>query len=237
MVVHMYAILNNTFSVDTSYVRSPHSFCSAILTLRPRCMSNQLGVLRTQYPYDVLFPKSCDLSLKPPASCVPASILRCVAVLTLNRRTVAKDSDEGITRPPAAAPATSETNSTGISSASIAGVVIGSFAFGILITFIAYLFWRRRHMAQAADPQLKVEESSVGGMNYPMPWAAQNDGNSVTTSSPPPRRQKDGQYYQTPPMRYEDSGDAHRSRQSPSAEGTSRSPPSYLAATSYAGSG
>lgn len=196
-------------------------------------MSNQLGVLQSLYPYSVLFPKSCDLSIKPPASCVPASILRSFATLTLHRRTVTKDSDEGVIRPPNS-PSNSGTNSTGISSAAIAGVVIGCFAFGILVTFIAYVYWRRRRMAQAAaaNPSRKVEESSMGGMTYPMPWVTHSDGTSVTTSSPSPRRQKDGQYYQTPPTRHEDSGDAPAS-----AEGTSRSPPSYLAATSYAGSG
>lgn len=232
----MYAILNNTFSVDTSYVESCRSFCDTILILRPRCMNNQLNILNALYPYDVLFPKSCDLSIKPPASCVPASISRCVTLLTLNRRTVAKDSDEGITRPSNSPFSTTGTNSTGISSAAIAGIVIGCFAFGILVTFIAYIYWRRRRMAQAqaANPPPKVEESNVAGMTYPMPWVTQSDDNSVTTSSPPPRRQKVGQYYQTPPMRHEDSGDGGLSA---SAEGTSRSPPSYLAATSYAGSG
>lgn len=35
-------------------------------------MVNQLGVLQTLFPRDVLFPKVCDLTVKPLASCVPA---------------------------------------------------------------------------------------------------------------------------------------------------------------------
>ena len=72
MVVHMYAVLNNTFTLDTSYVVVP-PVQSVILIIRSRCMSNQLGVLQTVFPRDVLFPKNCDLSVKPLASCVPAS--------------------------------------------------------------------------------------------------------------------------------------------------------------------
>jgi hypothetical protein len=198
-------------------------------------MSSQLDILRRLYPYDVLFPKVCDLGTKPPASCVPASILRCVAILTLSRRTVSKSSDDGIIRPPrTSSNSTSQTNSTGISSAAIAGVVIGSFAFGIFVMFISYMFWRRRRImqakSQAADQDPKVEGASWGGMTYPMPWATQGDDESVTTSSPSPRRQKDRQY-QTPPTRYDDSGDAGRSASMEGTAFTSQNPPSYLAAT------
>jgi len=205
-------------------------------------MSNQLDILQKLYPYNVLFPKSCDLAVKPPASCVSDLILHCIAILTLNRKTVAKDSDEGVRPPNLPLTATPDSDSSRISPAAIAGIVIGSFAFGILITFAAYLYWRRRRIAEArsqgsAPP--KVEESSVAGMTYPMPWAAHGNESTPTVTTPSPRRQKNGQY-QTPPTRYEDSNDGYNSRQSPSMEGTtftSRSPPSYFVATSYAGSG
>jgi len=201
-------------------------------------MSNQLGILGTLYPYNVLFPKTCDLQTKPPASCVPASILRCVAMLTLNRRTVTKNSDDGIIRPlSSSSAATPQTNSTGISTGAVAGIVIGSFAFGILTMFLSYLCWRRRRIAQvdtqAENPPPKVEGANGGGMTYPMPWATQGDEHTVTVASSSPRRQKDRRY-QVPPTRYDDSSDAYHSRRSASMEGTaftSLSPPSYLAAT------
>jgi hypothetical protein len=201
-------------------------------------MSNQLDVLKAMFPYSALFPKSCDLSTKPPASCVPASILHCVSMLTLNRQTVTKGSDDGTTQPASTSAATTTSpTSGGISPAAIAGIVIGSFAFVILVTFVAYVFWRRRRIAQAklqaVDSHPKREEGAfVGGMNYPTPWT-QHGGEGAVVVNPLPRRQKDGQY-SSPPTRYDDSSDAHHSIRSTSIERTtyaSRSPPSYLMAT------
>jgi len=203
-------------------------------------MSNQLGLLRTRYPHSVLFPPNCDLSTKPPASCVPARSSG-VLMLTSKRRTVDKSSDDGIIRPlSTASVATSQTNGTGISSAAIAGIIIGAFAFGLLTMFISYMFWRRRRIAkansQAADQYPKAEGPNEGGMNYPTPWDSQGDQNTAVIPSPSPMRQKDRQY-QTPPARHDDSSDAnaYHSGGSASVIGTaftSLSPPSYLAATS-----
>jgi len=202
----MYAVLNNTFTLDTSYVCGP-PIHSAVLTHRTRCMSNQLGVLQTLFPREVLFPKNCDLSVKPPASCVPASILRGVSALTLNRKTVAQVPDDGNIRPSISSAATSQTtttsqmNTTGINAAAIAGMVIGSFVFGV-ITFLVFLFWHRHRTAQAkskgTDPPHPRGKGSLGRMAQPVPWAAHGDENIILIENPSPGPLKD-EPLQTPP--------------------------------------
>jgi hypothetical protein len=173
---------------------------AVVLTLRPRCMNNQLGVLQTLFPRDVLFPKSCDLSVKPAASCVPASILRGVSTLTLNRKTVAQVPDDGSNRPSNSSVATSQTtttpqaNTTGINAGAIAGMVIGSFIFGV-ITFLVFLFWRRHRSAQAksqgADLLHPKGKGASGRMTQPVPWAARGDENIILIENPSPGPQKD----------------------------------------------
>jgi hypothetical protein len=162
-------------------------------------------------------------------------------MLTLKRRTVDKSSDDGLIRPLSSpSVATSQTNGTGIGSAAIAGIIIGSFAFGLLTMFISYMFWRRRRIAQAnsqaAIQYPKVEGPIEGGTNHPGPWDSQGDESTAIIPSPSPMRQKDRQY-QAPPARYDDSSDAdaYHSGGSSSIQGTaftSLSPPSYLVATS-----
>lgn len=132
---------------------------------------------------------------------------------------------------------TSQTNSIGISSAAVAGIIIGSFAVGLFATFIAYLFWRRYRIAlaksQAATQYPKADEPNEGVTNLPSPWDTQGEEITTIASSPSPMRQKDRQY-QVPPNRYDNSSDAYPSGGSSSIQGTaftSQSPPSYLAAT------
>jgi len=159
-------------------------------------MSNQLGVLQTLFPHDVLFPKNCDLTVKPLASCVPASILHGGSMLTLNRKTVAQVPDDGNVRPPSSSAATSQTNAasqtnvTGISAAAVAGMIIGSFVFGI-ITFLACLFWRRHRIPQAKSQHPKGKGPS-GRMTQPTPWVARGDENIIVIENPSPGLLKDG---------------------------------------------
>ena len=157
-------------------------------------------------------------------------ILRCVAMLTLKRRVVDKASDDGMIRPLSEPSAATSQNGTGISSAAIAGIIIGSFAFGILTMFISYLLWRRRRIAQAnslADP--KVEGSTEGEVDA-MAWNMQGDESNVAIPGPWPMRQKD-RHYRTAPIRYDDSSDTRPSASIQGTTFTSQSPPSYLAAT------
>lgn len=164
-------------------------------------------------------------------------ILRCVTTLTSKRRVVEKASDDGITRPSSSPEAaTSQTNSSGISTAAIAGAVIGSFALGILIMFISYMFWRRRRIAQAnslaTEEFPKVEAYTEERMNDSMAWGTPGDENTAMIANPSVRQK--GRQYQTPPIRHDDSSDAYPSGRSVSIQGTaftSLSPPSYFAAT------
>jgi len=173
-------------------------------------MSNQLGVLQTLFPYDVLFPKNCDLSVKPPASCVPVSTPCGVSMLTSNRKTVAKVADDGNIQPSSSSAATSQMNSTsistGINTAAVAGIVIGSFVFGIL-TFLVFLFWCHHRVAQDKSRGSNLYtrgKGSTGRMTQPMPWV---DENVVVIENPSPALQGDGSP-QTPPTR-SDHSDTH----------------------------
>lgn len=210
MVVHMYAILNNTFTLDTSYVVVP-PLQSVVLILRSRCMNNQLNILQTLFPHDVLFPKNCDLSVKPPASCVPASVLRGVHMLTLNRKTVAKVPDDG-NRTSSSSASASQTNvkftasQTGVNAAAIAGISIGSFVIGV-VTFLAFLFWRHYRIAQAklhdANPHPKAEGSS-GAVTQ----VTHNDESIIVIENPSPAPQK-VEMHQTPLTRGDQASDSH----------------------------
>ena len=138
-------------------------------------------------------------------------------------------------RPLGSPSAASQTNGTGISSAAVAGIIIGSFAFGLFATFIAYLFWRRHRIAQANSQAATQYPKAEGeeGTNLPTAWESQGDEITTIASSPSPMRQKDRQY-QVAPNRYDNSSDAYLSGRSLSIQGTaftSQSPPSYLAAT------
>ena len=177
-------------------------------------MSNQLGVLQTAFPHDVLFPKNCDLTVKPLASCVPASVLRGVAILTLNRKTVAKVPNDGNTRSSSSSAAASQTNvnlvtsRTGVNAAAIAGIAIGSFVVGV-ITFVAFVFWRHYRLAHAklqdAKPHPKAE-GSLGGVTQ----VAHDDRSVIVIENPSPGPQKEGTY-QTPLTRDDQASDAHTS--------------------------
>jgi hypothetical protein len=159
-------------------------------------------------------------------------------MLTSNRKTVTKNGDDGIIQSPNT-PTSAAQNSGRISSAAIAGIVIAVFAVGILLTFVAYLLWRRRRLARAKEQAANPPKAEyTGGMSYPRPWEAPGGGDddTIVIAHPTPRRQKDGQY-SSPPTRYDGASDAG---QSASVEGTTFSspfPPSYVAATtSNAGS-
>lgn len=181
-------------------------------------MSNQLDVLQTAFPYAVLFPKNCDLSVKPPASCVPALILRGVSMPTSNRKTVAKVPDDGNNRQSSSSAAASQTvpsqiNNTGIKSAAVAGIVIGSFVFGV-ITFVAFLFLRRHRIAQAkslksldANPYPKGEGPSGRSTKQMIPWVARGDENVISIENPSPGLQEEA--YQTPPTPNDHSSNVH----------------------------
>lgn len=158
-------------------------------------MSNQLGILQTLFPHDILFPKNCDLTVKPLASCVPASILRDGSILTSNRKTVAQVPDDGNGPPPSSSAATSQTNAasqmnnTGINAAAVAGMIIGSFVFGI-ITFLACLFWRRHRIPQAKSQHPKGK-GAPGLMTQPTPWVARGDENIIVIENASPGLLKD----------------------------------------------
>ena len=173
-------------------------------------MSNQLGVLQTVFPHDALFPKNCDLSVKPPASFVLASILRSASMLTSNRKTVAKVPDDGNIRPSSSSSATtkstdvnsatSQTKTAGVRSAAIPGIVIGSFAFGV-ITCVAFLFWHHRRIAQAKSQDANpypMGEGPEGRATQPKPSVAHGDENIIVIENSLPRLQEDGPD-QTPP--------------------------------------
>lgn len=174
-------------------------------------MSNQLGVLQTVFPHDVLFPKNCDLSVKPPASCVAASVLRGVHMLMLNRKTVAKVPDDG-NRSSSSSAAASQTNvkfaasQTGVNAAAIAGIAIGSFVIGV-VTFLAFLFWRHYRTAQAelhdANPHPKAEGSS--GV---VTQVTHNDESIIVIENPSPGPQK-VEMHQTPRARDDQASDSH----------------------------
>ena len=137
-------------------------------------------------------------------------------MLTLNRKTVAQVADDGNNRPSSSSVAASQTNTpsqtstTGINAATIAGMVIGAFTFGV-VTFLVCLFWRRHRIAQpksqGADLHPKGKGTSAR-MTQPVPWVARGDENIILIENPSPGLLKD-EPLQTPATHSDYLSDAH----------------------------